>query len=190
MREAHLNVVDSGFATANKYIVLWGIGAHAMLLRCPCSSEDRALASGARCGRSSRPRGAIEWLRTQAAIISGRGAAVARMVWDHEVVSSNLTAPTKIPRISLSVRSSEHGFIQNSVQTVTLPEINSVSAASNLTRGYCHGIRKTQLVLRPSSRMHVRPVRRTETQPEDNKGQKVKGWFRGLWPFGKGKKDK
>ena len=33
----------------------------------------------------------LEWQGEQ---FSGRGAVVARMVWDHEVVSSNLTAPT------------------------------------------------------------------------------------------------
>ena len=62
----------------------------------PCSSEDRALASEARCGRSNRPRGAmlVPFFARARLTKSGRGPAVGRMVWDHEVVSSILTAPT------------------------------------------------------------------------------------------------
>ena len=78
--------------------------------------------------------------RVIAATLSGRSAAVARMVWDHEVVSSNLTAPTT---------------------TEYIP-------ASNLTRGYRHGIRKTQLVLRPSSCLHLRPVQLPTHQPKEH----------------------
>ena len=57
----------------------------------PRSSGDRALASGARCGSSNLPGGTTSHY---VLLQPGRGAAVARLVWDQEVGSSNLPAPT------------------------------------------------------------------------------------------------
>ena len=57
----------------------------------PRSSADRALASGARSGSSSLPGGTTLFEQMQTA---GRSAVVARLVWDQEVGSSSLPAPT------------------------------------------------------------------------------------------------
>jgi hypothetical protein len=59
----------------------------------PRSSADRVLASEARSGSSSLPGGTIP-LADQVRFSSGRGPAVGRLVWDQEVGSSILPAPT------------------------------------------------------------------------------------------------
>ena len=58
----------------------------------PRSSEDRVLASEARCVGSSPTGGTTPVFGFCS---SGRSAVVARLVWDQEVGSSNLPAPTK-----------------------------------------------------------------------------------------------
>ena len=74
-------------------LVLRFIGMLLLSFEGPRSSEDRALASGVRCGSSSLPGGTISF--RWAISVAGRGAAVARLVWDQEVGSSSLPAPTK-----------------------------------------------------------------------------------------------
>ena len=82
----------------DRLLVRFLSGVLSLWLAGPCSSEDRALASGVRCGRSSRPRGTrglevFELVITMGRF-AGRSAAVARRGWDQEGVSSILTAPT------------------------------------------------------------------------------------------------
>ena len=70
------------------------------MAECPCSSADRVPASGAGDESSILSGGTTRSsLYLLLADAPGRGPAAGRLVWDQEVGSSNLPAPTIFPKL-------------------------------------------------------------------------------------------
>ena len=73
------------------------------LSECPCSSVDRVPASGAGDESSTLSGGTTDRIPSSSfRLRTGRGPAAGRLVWDQEVGSSNLPAPTIISAFTFS----------------------------------------------------------------------------------------